>query len=95
MIDDYCEVDNETRIILYENKLYCYWFESDKEFVLDLKTCIDECAKTNRIIKVGRNILIAHRNSLTISHFLIGEDSLTFVNNHTYPEKLKGGIVSV
>lgn len=37
-----------------------------------------------RIIKVGRNILVAHRYSLTISHFVVGDDNISFVGNHTY-----------
>lgn len=47
------------------------------------------------MIKVGRNILVAHRNSLTISHFVIGEDTLSFIGHHTYHEKLKAGILSM
>lgn len=61
---------------------------------MDFKNYVDNC-KGHRLIKIGRNILVAHRNSLTISHFIIGDDVLNFVGNHVYSEKLKAGIVSV
>ena len=46
-------------------------------------------------MKVGRNILVAHRNVFMLSHFIIEEDKIKFSNNYVYGEKIKGGILSI
>lgn len=52
--------------------------------------------EVNRMVKVGRNILIAHLNSLTLTHIILDEESFHFVAHYTYGEKLTdAGILNV
>ncbi len=47
------------------------------------------------IVHVGRNLLIAHKNSITLSHFIVDQNNLKFLNHYSYKEKIKGGVVSM
>ena len=44
---------------------------------------------------MGRNLLIAHKNSITLSHFIVDHNQLKFLNHYTYKEKIRGGVISM
>ncbi len=47
------------------------------------------------IARVGRNILVGHRSSVILSHFMIEKNKFKFMNNYQYKDKIKGGILSM
>ena len=55
---DYVEVEGETKLILTPKSLVCIWSDSNRSFEYQL----DPSQNMNRLVKVGRNILLAHRN---------------------------------
>lgn len=55
----------------------------------------EEVVEVKQFVKVGRNVLVAHKNAFTLSHLIIEEDEIRFVNNYSYPEKMRAGIISI
>ena len=37
-----------------------------------------------RMVKIGRNILLAHRNKLAVTHAIIGEEEIKIENEYAY-----------